>query len=570
MHHNVRLNALERMLRPVLGDMGTLPIAQPTDGDGRTLVAANSRDPERSLGPDGIRIMPDSPSTPPTAPACDSLECGGNQGPAPSEIAPDRVGTSEEDAVLTRMADSVKIIRAADGRHYAAVSLAGGIDYFRLESQEFRRTLFRHYHVTTGRIPRPSAVANLLATLRGRAEVKTDDEPVYLRVARDEFDAAVLIDLSNAARRAVSVSATGWRIVAHPGVPFWRPPGQRPFPTPQPGGSIELLKKYLNLAERQWPLLIGWLTTALRPRGPYPLLVVTGEQGAAKSTLTQVCRRLVDPQATSLRAVPRSERDLMVSAHNNWLLTFDNISSLTPWQSDALCRLSTGGGYAARGLFTDDREVVLNAQRPIILNGIDDFVTRGDLTDRSIFLSLRPILPAARRSDHDLWTEFERDYPAIFGALLDAVAGGIRCSPEVELTEMSRMADLDRWGEAVLRGLGSPPGTFVDAYHSNRVSACADALEPSPLVTALFGLLAKQPAVRLYPRTLLLALGPFRPKPASLSTGWPSSPWALSVALRRLAPQLREIGILVESTRRHGQRIITVARRGAETPSTSE
>jgi hypothetical protein len=570
MHHNVRSNALERMLRPVLGAASAVPIMQPTDGDGRTLAAANSRDPERSDGQDGIRIMPESPSTPPTAPACDPLECGGNQGPAPSEIAADLVGKSEEHALLTRMADSVKIIRAADGRHYAAVSLGGGIDYYRLESQEFRRALFRHYHGATGSIPRPSAVANLLATLRGRAEVKIDVEPVFLRVARDEFDTAFLIDLSDAARRAVRVSATGWQIVSHPGVPFWRPAGQRPFPTPQPGGSIELLKKFLNLAERQWPLLIGWLTAALRPNGPYPLLVVTGEQGSAKSTLTQVCRRLVDPQATSLRAVPRSERDLMVSAHNNWLLTFDNISSLTPWQSDALCRLSTGGGFAARGLFTDDRELVLNAQRPIILNGIDDFVTRGDLTDRSIFLSLRPIVPAARRSDHDLWTQFERDYPAIFGALLDAVAGGIRNWPDVELTEMSRMADLDRWGEAVFRGLGSPPGTFVDAYHANRVSACVDALEPSPLVAALLGLLAKQPAVCLRPRTLLLALGPFRPRHASLSTGWPSSPWALSLALRRLAPQLREIGILVESTRRHGQRIVTVARRGAETQNRPE
>jgi hypothetical protein len=254
----------------------------------------------------------------------------------------------------------------------------------------------------------------------------------------------------------------------------------------------------------------------------------------------------------------------MVSAHNNWRLAYDNISTLADWHSDALCRLSTGGGFAARGLYTDDRELVLSAQRPIILNGIDDFVTRGDLIDRTIFLSLPLIVPARRRGDQAFWAEFDRDYPALFGALLDAVAGGLRHWQDVEPSALSRMADLDRWGEAVGRGLGWPPGTFLAAYHANRRSACAQALEQAPVASALVPMLALRGAVECSPTQLLRMLSEFRPKHATAASGWPNSPWALSRILHRLAAQLPAIGIVVTFSRGHTARIIKIARARAE------
>jgi hypothetical protein len=54
-------------------------------------------------------------------------------------------------------------------------------------------------------------------------------------------------------------------------------------------------------------------------------------------------------------------------------------------------RFAFGGGYASRALFTNDERSVIFAQRPVILVGIDDFVKRGDLRDRSVFLNLAPI-----------------------------------------------------------------------------------------------------------------------------------------------------------------------------------
>ena len=68
---------------------------------------------------------------------------------------------------------------------------------------------------------------------------------------------------------------------------------------------------------------------------------------------TEVLRRLIDPNSAMLRAEPRDVRDVMIAATNSWLLAIDNISDLQPWLSDCLCRLSTGGGFSTRELYTD-------------------------------------------------------------------------------------------------------------------------------------------------------------------------------------------------------------------------
>jgi hypothetical protein len=138
-------------------------------------------------------------------------------------------------------------------------------------------------------------------------------------------------------------------------------------------------------------LIVAWLVVALHPDGPYPILVLHGEQGSAKSTLTRSLRRLVDPAIPLLRTVPRDEWDLIITARNSWVITLDNLSGAAQWLSDALCRLSTGGGFSTRQLYTDDEEILFDGRRRIILNGIEDIARSPDLADRAILLTLPPL-----------------------------------------------------------------------------------------------------------------------------------------------------------------------------------
>ena len=100
-------------------------------------------------------------------------------------------------------------------------------------------------------------------------------------------------------------------------------------------------------------LVVAWLLAALQRGGPYPVLVIAGEQGSAKTMLTKILRTLIDPNAAPTRALPREERDLMIAANNGHILAFDNLSGLPSWLSDALCRLASGGSFAIRQLYTD-------------------------------------------------------------------------------------------------------------------------------------------------------------------------------------------------------------------------
>jgi len=114
---------------------------------------------------------------------------------------------------------------------------------------------------------------------------------------------------------------------------------------------LERLRPFLNLrSDDDWALFLACLVQALRGRGPYPVLVLYGEHGAAKSTAARLFRRLVDPNLSDLRSPPRDERDLRIQATNGWILNYDNLTGLPDWLSNALCRLSTGGGMGTREL----------------------------------------------------------------------------------------------------------------------------------------------------------------------------------------------------------------------------
>jgi hypothetical protein len=115
----------------------------------------------------------------------------------------------------------------------------------------------------------------------------------------------------------------------------------------------------------------------------------------------------------------------MIAANNAHALAFDNASGLRVWLSDALCRLASGGSLAVRQLYSDDAEVLFEAARPMLLNGIEDVIGRPDLADRAIVLTLPPIGDAQRRPEAELWAEFEQARPGILGALLDVVAHGL-------------------------------------------------------------------------------------------------------------------------------------------------
>jgi hypothetical protein len=428
---------------------------------------------------------------------------------------------------------------------YATFAVGDHKETWLVRSQTFKRFLCKKYFDEHGAAMNSDALSAAVNLLEAKALFEGEEHPVHVRVG--EHEGNIYLDLCNATWQVIRITPQGWELIDEAPIRFRRSRGMLALPTPVSGGSVDQLRPFLNVDDNWWRLVIGWLIAAFRPRGPYPILALFAEQGSGKSTIGRFLRLLVDPNAAPLRAEPRDGRDLMIAANNSWCLTYDNLSHVPPWLSDALCRLSTGGGFTTRELYTDQDEIIFDSQRPVLLTSIEEVATRSDLLDRCLIVWLSAIEEDCRRAEADLFAAFERVRPQILGALLDAVAVALCRLPTINLLTLPRMADFALWATAAETGLGWPPGTFMAAYQSNRESANDLAIEGSVVAAPLVALLESQGKWLGSSSELLQVLEERLGDQVRRTAGWPKNPRSLSGHLKRLAPNLRAAGwVLVQ------------------------
>jgi phage/plasmid primase-like uncharacterized protein len=462
--------------------------------------------------------------------------------------------------LLIHLASRADLFHSGDDG-FADISVNGHRETWPIRSRSFKSWLARQYYKATKGAPNPTTMASALQVIEAKAKYDSPAREVFLRVAG--YVGRIYLDLGDADWQVVEIDTEGWRIVSDPPIRFHRRRGTRALPVPARGGKIETLRKYLNIRTKDgFILVVAWLLAALRDRGPYPVYKVVGEAGSAKSTLLKVLHRLVDPNAAELRAPPQSERDLFVAANNAHVLAYDNLSWLPDWLSDGLARLSTGGSFAARTLYENDEETLFTATRPILLGAIENVVVRGDLADRSVSDELQPIAEGKHRLESEFWATFERDRPAIFGALLDAVAHGLRRLPHVNLARLPRMADFMQWAVACGDGLLWEAGAFARAYESNRSGVTRDVVEADPVATALLHLMNRKPRWTGTATELLEDLETIVGEKEAHRKQWPGSAAGLGRRLMRIATPLRRLGIEVARDREgHGrERVISITK----------
>jgi energy-coupling factor transporter ATP-binding protein EcfA2 len=359
-----------------------------------------------------------------------------------------------------------------------------------------------------------------------------------------------------------------------------------PLPEPQSGGTIDELRSFLNLRnDNDWALVVSWLLAAMLPSGPYPILLIQGEQGSGKSTFTRTLVSLVDPKTAVLRGEPREVRDLIAAAKNARVIAFDNLSRLSPQLADAACRLATGGGFGGRQLYTDTEEAVFEAIRPQMYNGIPELGTsRADFLERSIMIRLPAIPGEARRSETEYSAKFEEVRPRALGVLLDAVSKWLELKaggPQV-ISDLPRMADFAIMAVSVESALGLRPGSFRRAYDANRTELQSIGIGDSPLVEPILELCAQKMRtvkeehhfpLQIWqgtPTQLLGELSALVGEDLRRSPSWPRTPGKVRADLDRAAAHLRELGVEIKSRRSNGKRLIEVVAlrdKPGETPS---
>jgi hypothetical protein len=448
---------------------------------------------------------------------------------------------------LTKISTAAGLFHTPNDTGYADVSINGHRETWAIRSKAFKQWLVREFYQRDGAVPSATAIQAALLLIEAKAKYDGPERQVFVRVG--SHAGRQYLDLADAGWNAIEIDEDGWRLEAEPPLRFRRAAGILALPIPERGGKIDKLRPFLNVkADDDFVLAVAWLLAALRDRGPYPVLALLGVRGAAKSTFTAILRALTDPNTAPLRALPRDDRDLFIAANNSHVIAFDNVSGLRPWLSDTLCRLACGGGFAVRQLYTDNDEVLFDSCRPIIINGIEDFVTRTDLADRSIFSTLQEIQENKRKEEQKLWAEFEKERPKILGALLTAVSFGLKQLPHVKLARLPRMADFAKWATACEPALWKS-GTFIAAYDANRMEAIETVIEADPVATGLREFMTVRTEWAGTASELLNSLSLVVSEPERRGKAWPTAPNKLSGRLRRQKTFLRQIGIEIDEHR---------------------
>ncbi|WP_155722608.1 hypothetical protein [Bdellovibrio bacteriovorus] len=433
-----------------------------------------------------------------------------------------------------------------NGDAYARVNLSGQKEVWPTNSEEFRTWLGSRSNKELGKFPTESVMREVVAHATGRAKTDGIRELVFNRVAGHGRN--IYIDMADKLGRFIEITPSGYAMTTSlpNGIWFTRSSSMLPLPAPTPGGSINDLRKYVNLKdEKSWQILLSWILGSLNPEGPFPILMINGGPGTAKSTSSEFIKRLIDPTGAPLRNLTKNERDLMILGKNSWIMGFDNVSYIKDDVSDMFCRIATGGGFSTRKLYTDAGEKIFFIKRPCLFNGIPDFFsTRSDLIDRSLHVTLKPILEKDRKLTRELEREFQADHGKMLGAICQLLSKMLFDLPSHSLQSKPRMADFAHFVSSAEPHLGWSTGTVVDLMRENRADAESVLIENCVYSSLIIVLASENWSGSA--SELLEEIEDSLGEDSRRLKGVPQSASALSSSLRRYAPAFRSVGVHID------------------------
>lgn len=442
--------------------------------------------------------------------------------------------------------EGVEFWRDAEQNAYATVRVRGHRENYPIEGRAFLEWIVRVVFDAGLTPPNTNTLKEAVVLFGAWARFDGVEKAPIRRSGRRA--GKIYVDLGDARWRVVEVDLGGWRILDDHDLPIVRSKLMLPLGEPEAGGSIGDLYRFLNMSGPAMKLVVGWALMALAGKGPYPILMLNGEEGSAKTTQTKLVKGLIDPSVAPVRALPREERVLAVTSRHSHVLAFDNASGIDADMSDALCRISTGAGLSSRAMYSNEDEHTIFAKNPVILNGIPNLASRPDLASRALLVKLPPISETARMTEEEFEAEWSRVAPFVLGVLLDALSCALRKLPETKLERSGRMADFEQFVEASASAFEWEAGEFSEALRGLRAETDAILVGENEVAAAIVAFIVEQPSRRWRgaPSLLLDLLSQRVTEAMRRSRYWPMNATALGKRFDRVASVLRRQGIDVE------------------------
>lgn len=334
-----------------------------------------------------------------------------------------------------------------------------------IQTQQLIRRILNECGIT-GR--KEDKIQDVIEEMKTRAVLSKTRKKVYIRYGFDSKN-RISLDLCDGKGTVIIIENGDFTITTDHDVTFLRPTKQLPLPTPvRSEDFMERLSVFLNLEKSgDIILLVVLLIKICIPNsGANPFLLLMGNQGTGKTTLSKFLKGIIDPSSPMACAPPRDERELIAMLSWGFLVLLDNLSGMNHLMADNFCRIATGGGFSQRALFKDDELKSYIADNRFILNGIEEVSSRPDFLERAITIRLK-IIVGGHKSENELNEEFKKQLPYLLGGFLLLLARVVEILPQITRTGLPRMTEYARVGIALEKVLNLPEGTFLSAYEAN-------------------------------------------------------------------------------------------------------
>ena len=228
---------------------------------------------------------------------------------------------------------------------------------------------------------------------------------------------------------------------------------------------------------------------------PMPIMAIHGHAGAAKSTVSSMIKRIIDPAGNTnednLKSFPHREDNFVTSLVNSYFSGFENISHIDVEISNMICRAVTGGSFEKRAQYTNGDVYSMNVKRKILINGIDFTISQSDLADRSIIYELQRILEDHRKTDKSVDQIFRKLLPDLLGQIFLILQKVLKTIDKVEqeCNQLPRMASFGIFGESIYQALDYKQGEFLKLYKDSIQNNLDILYENNPIIPCLEHLL---------------------------------------------------------------------------------
>ncbi|GAB4212679.1 MAG: hypothetical protein OHK0012_07370 [Synechococcales cyanobacterium] len=403
--------------------------------------------------------------------------------PNGSSCKTEEKGSKEEGIPVTKLLIQIgsqyDLWHTEDKDLYADVRIDGIRHTYPLKSEAFKDLLLRELYTKYNKAANQENLGAAMNILRAKALFDSGQYKIWLRTGLDDLG-NVYIDLANQYNQVIKVTREDWEIIPSSQCPirFHRSGSQLPMPLPEKGGSLDDLWKLIKVDSEYQPLLITWLLSCLFPSGAKPIVYLVGSKGAGKTTTGKILKDIIDPTKAPLLPKVGSDKDIVATARNRWLLVYDNLSKLTPSEQDNLCRTATGAGFSQRKLYTDMDESYFDYTRPQILTSVDFVPNRSDLLDRCIIVKCNRLPDSDRSTDQKIDQLVKQYLPGILGCLLDLLVKALSTKDSIDCP-LPRMADY------ALLGIAAGIPNFIETYNSNITETNNLAIEANPIAKAI-------------------------------------------------------------------------------------